>query len=221
MMVGQVQMAGHTNGMHTPRDRFAAQAGDLARRRLLITATKYVLPLLALALLTAVAVWPDLVQRQGFIPTRLGNVSGQLDGAQLRHARYHGVNEKGEPYTLTTDTAKQLDSDRIELTKPQGDLTQANGIWLNLKADHGIFAQKANTLDLWSNVVLYRDDGTTLTTGSATLDVKGGSAVGGDPVHAEGPFGVLDADGGFTITDKGTAIQFSGKTHLIMNAASK
>jgi lipopolysaccharide export system protein LptC len=221
MMVGRVQMAGHTNGTHAPRDRFAPQPGDLARRRFLVTATKYVLPLLALGLLTAVALWPDLVQRRGFIPTPLSGVSGQLDGTRLRHARYHGVNEKGEPYTLTTDTAKQLDSDRIELTKPQGDLTQANGVWLNLKADHGIFAQKANTLDLWSNVVLYRDDGTTLTTASATVDVKGGSAVGGQPVHAEGPFGVLDADGGFTITDKGTAIQFSGNTHLIMNAASK
>lgn len=221
MMAGHMQMAGHTNGSHAPRDRFAGHPTDLARRRLTIRLTKYLLPLLALGLLTAVAVWPDLVQRKGFIPTPLSNVSGQLDGAQLRHARYHGVNEKGEPYTLTTDTAKQLDSDRIELSKPQGDLTQANGVWLNLKADHGIFAQKANTLDLWSNVVLYRDDGTTLNTESATLDVKDGSAAGSQPVHAEGPFGVLDADGGFMVTDKGTAIQFSGKTHLIMNAATK
>ena len=221
MMAGQIQMAGHTHGTHAPKDRLAPRAADLARRRLLITLTKYLLPFLALTLLAAVALWPDLVQRRGFIPTPIANLSGQLDGTQLRHARYHGVNEKGEPYTLTTDTAKQIDSDRIELTMPQGDLTQANGGWLNLKADHGIFAQKANTLDLWSNVVLYRDDGTTLTTASATLEVKGGSAAGGDPVHAEGPFGVLDADGGFTITDKGTAIQFSGKTHLILNAASK
>lgn len=221
MMAGQIQMAGHTNGTHAARDRFAPRPADLTRRRQLITLTKYLLPLCALGLLTAVAMWPDMVQRKGFIPTPLANVSGQLDGAQLRHARYHGVNDKGEPYTLTTDTAKQLDSDRVELTSPQGDLTQANGTWLNLKANHGIFAQKANTLDLWSNVVLYRDDGTTLNTESATLDVKGGSAAGGQPVHAEGPFGVLDADGGFTLTDKGTAIQFSGKTHLIMNAATK
>lgn len=221
MMPRPPQIAGHPVGhaiaTHAPRERDILTPSRIARRRAFITLTKYALPLAALALLTTVALWPDFVHRKiGVLPN---NLQAEIDGAQLRHARYHGVNEKGEPFTLTTDTARQLDSDRVALTKPQGDLVQANGVWLNLKAEHGIFVQKTNTLDLWQNVVLYRDDGTTLTTASATLDMKGGVASASEPVHAEGPFGVLDAQG-FTVVDKGTAIQFSGPAHVILNGAN-
>ena len=51
-------------------------------------------------------------------------------------------------------------------------------------------------------MTLYRDDGTTMVTASASIDLKPGAAAGGEPTHAEGPFGTLDAQG-FTLTDKG------------------
>jgi lipopolysaccharide export system protein LptC len=219
MILHPPQIASHASATHVPRERSAPLPGRLARRRILINLTKYLLPVAAIALLTAVALWPDFIQRKGINRFDPSNFSGEIEGAQLKHARYHGVDEKGQPYTLTTDTAKQLDAERVELTKPQGDVTQANGVWINLRADHGMFMHKANTLDLWQNVVLYRDDGTTLNTASATIDVKSNIAAGGEPVHAEGPFGVLDAQG-FTLTDKGTAIRFAGPAHVVLNGAS-
>jgi lipopolysaccharide export system protein LptC len=219
MMPRPAHIGGVPSATHAPRERLAPRPGALARRRIVITLTKYLLPAAAIALLTTVALWPDFSHRKDAAWFNPANFTGDIDGARLRHARYHGVNEKGEPYTLTTDTAKQLDAERVELTKPQGDIAQAGGTWVNLKADHGIFMQKANTLDLWQNVVLYRDDGTTLNTASVTMDLKGGSAVGGEPVHAEGPFGILDAQG-FSLTEKGTAIQFIGPAHVVLNGAS-
>ena len=219
MISPRPQIAGHPSTAHTPRDRAAPQPVRLARRRILITLTKYLLPIGAIALLTTVALWPDLKGRKDNTRFSLANVSGEIEGAKLKHARYHGIDANGQPYTMTADTARQMDPERVELTKPQGDISQTNGVWLNLKAEHGIFVQKANTLDLWENVVLYRDDGTTLTTSSATLDIANNTATGGEPVHAEGPFGVLDAQG-FTLTEKGTAIRFSGPAHVVLNAAS-
>ena len=41
-----------------------------------------------------------------------------------------------------------------------------------------------------------------------------------DKRHAEGPFGVLDAKGGFTFTDKGEEVQFAGPAHLVLNGAN-
>ena len=35
----------------------------------------------------------------------------------------------------------------------------------------------------------------------------------------EGPFGTLDSEG-FTLVDKGTAVQFAGPARLVMNGAS-
>jgi lipopolysaccharide export system protein LptC len=80
--------------------------------------------------------------------------------------------------------------------------------------------QRTNQLDLSQDVTLYREDGTTLVTASASVDLKAGAAAGADPVHAEGPFGVLDAAGGFTVVDKGASIQFTGSSHLVLNGAS-
>ena len=78
--------------------------------------------------------------------------------------------------------------------------------------------QKSNQLDLWQDVVLYRDDGTTLTTSSASIDVKAGAAAGSEPVHVEGPWGTLDAQG-FTVIEQGAAIQFLGPAQAVLNGA--
>ena len=46
------------------------------------------------------------------------------------------------------------------------------------------------------------------------------AAAGSEPTHAEGPFGTLDAQG-FTITDKGAAVQFIGPAHLVLNGTNQ
>jgi lipopolysaccharide export system protein LptC len=88
-----------------------------------------------------------------------------------------------------------------------------------VQSKDGVFLQHSGQLDLSHEVTLYRDDGTTLVTASASIDLKNGAAASSDPTHAEGPFGTLDAQG-FTVTDKGAAVQFAGPAHLVLNGAS-
>ncbi|HVZ09871.1 LPS export ABC transporter periplasmic protein LptC [Rhodopila sp.] len=191
--------------------------GRIARRRVLITLTKWLLPLCAMALLAMVALWPELERTT--IQTRIhgGQLSGELEGGRMVDLRYNGVDEKGRPYTVTAESARQVDTDRIVLTMPKGDITLENGTWLMVTARGGTYVQKANQLDLVNDVTLYRDDGTTMRTQAATVDVKAGAAASFTPVHAEGPFGTLDAQGGFTLMDRGSAVDFSGPAHLVLN----
>ena len=70
-------------------------------------------------------------------------------------------------------------------------------------------------------MTLYRDDGTTLITGSAAIDLRRGAAAGSAPVHATGPFGTLSAEGGFTLLDKGADILFVGPARLVLSGATK
>jgi lipopolysaccharide export system protein LptC len=193
--------------------------GRIKRRRFLITLTKWLLPVAATALLASIALWPEI--RDATTKTRLSmqGVSADVEGGKLIDARYNGVDEKGRPYTVTAATARQIDPERVGLTLPKGDITLENGTWLMLTAKQGTFVQHLNQLDLVQDVTLYRDDGTTMHTASATLDLKAGAAAGAEPTHAEGPFGVLDAQG-FTIMDKGTAIDFPGPAHVILNGVN-
>jgi lipopolysaccharide export system protein LptC len=212
------QTGGYLVGGASTRDRMPPTPGRIARRRFLITVTKWMLPLTAMALLALIALWPEIEQATMKARLTLNHVSGELDGGKLLDARYNGVDEKGRPYTVTASTAWQIDAERVGLTMPKGDITLENGTWMMLTAKEGTFVQHANQLDLVKDVTLYRDDGTTMHTESASIDVKAGAAAGSEPVHVEGPFGVLDAQG-FTVMDKGTAIDFPGPAHVVLNGA--
>jgi lipopolysaccharide export system protein LptC len=210
---------GYLLGASGPRDRMPPAPRRIARRRFLITLTKWALPMAAMALLASIALWPEI--QEATIKGRLmaGRLSGEVDGGKLLDARYNGVDEKGRPYTITAATAWQINPERVGLTTPKGDITLENGTWLMLTSKEGTFMQHLNQLDLAKDVTLYRDDGTTLNTESASIDLKAGAAAGSAPTHVEGPFGVLDAQG-FTVMDKGTAIDFPGPAHLVLNGAS-
>jgi lipopolysaccharide export system protein LptC len=200
-------------------DRQPPSADGIARRRRLIRLTKIGLPALALALLAVVALWPEIDRAKEHATIGFRSVNGEIDGAKLTNARYRGVDENGRPYTVTADIARQDTPERVELTMPIADLTERDGSWLMLRARHGTYLQKLDQLDLLNDVVLYRDDGLTMETASAAIDLRNGAAASGVTVHVEGPFGTLDAQG-FTLVDKGTAVQFTGPARLVMNGAA-
>jgi lipopolysaccharide export system protein LptC len=188
----------------------------IARRRWLVALGKRLLPVAAVALLAAMALWPELggeadKARLAYRRDTLTTASGQLT-----NARYHGLDQHGEPYTVTAASARQVGPDRIDLTTPKADLSMSSGTWVIGQGNAGVFLQKSEQLDLSGEVTLYRDDGTTLTTDAAALDVKAGAAAGAERTHAEGPFGTLDAQG-FTLTDHGAVIRFAGPARMVLN----
>ncbi len=194
--------------------------GRLARRRWMIRTSKFVLPVVALLLLASTALWPEFDLATDRARIVLGGLHGMLDGASLTDAHYQGVDQRGRPYTVTAATATQRDQEQVDLTVPDADMTLENGTWLNVKSKQGVYMRKAQQLDLSHDVVLYRDDGTTMTTSVATVEMKAGAASGNAPTHVEGPFGTLDA-AGFTTVDKGAAIQFWGPVHVRLNGVSQ
>jgi lipopolysaccharide export system protein LptC len=191
----------------------------LARRRIVITLTKWLLPAAALLLLATVALWPQLDRARDTARIAFQRMGQEVGGARVTDARYHGVDEKGRPYTVTAATAQQDGPDRINLTVPKADITLEDGTWLMLQARQGVYLHRSGQLDLSQAVTLYRDDGTTVVTASASVDLKNGAAASSDPTHAEGPFGMLDSEG-FTLTEKGGAIQFAGPARLVLNGSS-
>ena len=199
------------------RARHAPTAARIARRRATVTITKWLLPVAALLLLASIALWPELarLKDQGRVAFRRAFMVEQ-DSARMQQPRYRGVDERGRPYTITADSALQAGPQRIELAAPKADLVSENGSWLMVEAKDGVFIQHAGQLDLSHDVVLYRDDGTVLRTQTAAVDVKQGASASNDMTHAEGPFGVLDAQG-FTLVEKGAVIQFQGPAKLILN----
>ena len=94
--------------------------GGLARRRLVITSTKWLLPACALLLLATIALWPEIDRIERSARIAYQRASSEIGGAHLTDARYRGVDEHGRPYTVTAATAQQVGPDRINLTTPEG-----------------------------------------------------------------------------------------------------
>lgn len=190
-------------------------------RRFTVLVAKLGLPLLALALLSAIALWPEINRM-----TREGGASFrrvfalEAESGRMVEPHYKGVDERNRPYTVTASWATQSSANRIDLGDPKGDMVLESGNWMQVDAKDGVFIQRAELLDLSHDVVMYRDDGTVIRTETASIDVKQGAASGNDKTHAEGPFGTLDSQG-FMLTDKAGAIQFQGPAKLVVNGASK
>jgi lipopolysaccharide export system protein LptC len=189
------------------------------RRRWGIRIAKYMLPVVGLALLSSIALWPELSRSlaSGRVTWRR-LTAVDLDAGQMVRLRYRGVDERQRPYTISADTAQRAGPERINLVAPIGDLTLENGAWLLGRSKTGVFIQHANELDLAKDVTLYRQDGTIMRSATATMNLKLGAATSNDYTHAEGPFGTLDAEG-FTLVDKGSVIQFHGPAKLVLNEA--
>ncbi len=203
------------------RERRAISARRIALRRFGVRVAKLGLPLMALLLLSAVALWPELARmgERGRLSFRRV-FAVEAESGRMLQPRYRGVNEKGRPYTLTANWASQANQNRVDLGAPKGDMVLENGAWLQVEGKQGVFLQHSEELDLSGDVVLYRDDGTVIRTQTAAVDVKQGAAASNDKTHAEGPFGILDSQG-FTMTDKGGDIQFQGPARVILNGAQK
>jgi lipopolysaccharide export system protein LptC len=199
------------------RRRLPPNAGQLARRRLLVAVAKRVLPLAALALLATIALWPEFESAadRGRVAFRRV-VEVRPDALHIVDPRYQGVDEQNRPYTVTAVSAAQPGSaEVVQLRAPRADLLLSDGGWIYLEAREGRYDRPENRLDLSGEVTIHHDDGTQFVTPSATVDIEGGGASGDEAVAAQGPFGTLTAEG-FRLHDRGQVVIFTGRARAVL-----
>jgi len=199
--------------------RLAAARRIRPRRRWLVGFAKRVLPLVALGLLSLLVLYPELSSTGDRSRISFRSADVMPDGGQLTEAHYQGVDTAGRPFTVTAAKVRQVGPERTDLEAPKADMELQSGTWMMVEARQGVYEQKSNRLDLSGDVTLYRDDGTVLQTEAASLDMRANAAAGHEMVHAEGPFGVLDAQG-FTVLDRGAVVQFTGPARLVLNGGT-
>ena len=189
-----------------------------ARYTAFVALMRYVLPSVALALFILVVVWPMLTgTREGFRLTFATADQDESGALMMTNARYVGVDDKDQSYTVTAELATQPapDSDIIVLERPQADITLADGGWLALTAKHGIYHRDEDILDLEGEVSGFSDLGYEFHTESARIDLVKGEASGKQPVEGQGPIGVLAAQG-FRVLGEGSTFHFNGPVKLVV-----
>jgi lipopolysaccharide export system protein LptC len=211
-------MRAAARGMLTPsRARSAPSAGQLARRRMMVSIAKRALPALAVGLLALVALWPefDSAAERGRLAFKRV-LQTRPEALRIIEPRYQGIDEQGRPYTVTARIAVQGgDETIVDLETPRADILLGDGAWVYMEAQTGRYDRPAQRLDLAGQVTLHHDDGTQFVTATAQLDLGPGNGEGDDPVAAQGPFGTLTAEG-FRLFDRGQVVLFTGRARTVL-----
>ena len=188
-----------------------------------VSMMKFVLPVVALVLISLVVLWPhlasdDLRFRIGFAAIK---ASVSKDPSML-NPRFVGTDSYNKPYSVTADLARSVGElgAKIELEMPKADVTLDNGTWLVLTANSGLFAHLENTLSLEGMVNLFHDSGYEFQTEKAAINMASGVASGNMPIQGQGDFGLLSAQG-FKPVDKGKTIYFMGKSKLTLHLGAR
>lgn len=182
-----------------------------------------VLPTMAVALLGLVLAWPRLTGGDdGFKLGFSSLTSGTVETLSMVNARYFGVNNRNQPFTVTADVATEDDpaTALVVLDQPKADFLTAQGKGVYIEAHRGFYDQKKQVLDLEGEVNLYHEDGYEMHTEKARIDLKTATAEGHVPVKGQGPKGRIDGKG-FRILDKGAEIQVLGRSSLNIKGAGK
>lgn len=182
---------------------------------------KLLLPLLAVGLIVLVVLWPRLQSDDGDFRFSVGQVSSEDEnGSVMINPRYEGLDDSGQPFTVTADSANQVPGREfvIDLTRPKGDMVAEDGAWLAISAERGRYDREGQLVDLTGTVSLFHDRGYELLTERLAVDLASGLAVSDLPVHGQGPFGFVDSEG-MRVESRGAVVHFTGKSKMVFYEA--
>jgi lipopolysaccharide export system protein LptC len=186
--------------LRLPRHDWSARARSTALEALRYTkfvgVMKRALQVAAFAVIAAVLGF-FFFQRQparitmGF--EQLGHVDNDL---AMVKPRLSGQDGEGNPFVITADAAVQdaENPKRARLTKVEADLALDHGSWINADAARGLIDMQAGSLQLDGGINVFSDQGYTLHTASAAVDISKGVVHGRQEVTGQGPNGTLRAD---------------------------
>lgn len=206
------------------RDRKGGGASPDGRKRgysRFVGIMKIVLPALAVVLLLLMLVWPHLSTMDDRFHIGFAKISpDQIQTLSMVNARYFGVDERNQPFTVTADAATEEDPKAgiIVLQAPKADFTTKGGANVYLQAEQGFYHQKQQLLELMGEVTLFHDQGYELHTEEAEIDLVKGDATGTKPVDGHGPQGKMQGEG-FRISDNGKQVLVTGRSSLMLKGA--
>jgi lipopolysaccharide export system protein LptC len=197
--------------------------GASGRHTRVVAWLKWLLPMVAAALVVLVGAWPEIQAGLSRLTASLPRIDlGAARDLSMVNARYTGLDRHERPFSLTADVARQTSSkdDLVSLEAPKADLALHNGGWVALTAQSGLYHVEPKQIDLYGDVNLYHDKGMTFRTESATVDLEGGTAQGEEKVQGHGPSGEVEAEG-FRILDEGAVVIFTGRARMLLQGAAE
>jgi lipopolysaccharide export system protein LptC len=189
-----------------------------------VSTMKLALPIAAGIILLLVVILPQFRDDDARFRIGMNLVKGSSnDTLSMTNARYFGTDEKGQPYSVTAQGVRQhaKEDKAIDLVSPKAEVNLTNGTYLQAGASQGLYDRENEKLDLSGEVTVFQDQGNQIKTSQAVVMLKAGTATGRKPVSGEGPYGTMQAEGGFDMSENGRIMNFHGPARVTFNPDSK
>ena len=185
----------------------------------LVVSLKVLFPSMAAVMIGLMIAWPQLKAQQEEAVSLLASETEDMNlpkDQMMVNPRFFTVDDKGEPFNMTADAAFELPGDtrRIQLEGVKADVLRENDRWIAVDSDIAIYSQAENTMELLEKVNLYTQDGEEMETTQALINLKNRDIFGEKDVFLRSPSGHMRAQG-FSVTQNGTLIKLTGKTHAV------
>ncbi|MCF4166028.1 LPS export ABC transporter periplasmic protein LptC [Zavarzinia compransoris] len=177
---------------------------------------KVVLPLVALALLAAVLIWPSIDSRRD-LGLSYEDMEIRADGLEMVEPILTGVDDRGRPYVIAAKgaTADGLEPTQVTLRDIEADLAMEDDKPVKVVAATGLYRIKEETLRLDGGVTVSLSDGHTVDLDSVLIDLAKGTASSDKRVVGSGPSGRIEADG-MNASDGGHVLRFEGNVRAVI-----
>ncbi len=188
---------------------FGQRAGQLQQRRGFVRFMKFVLPLCAVGLVGVMAAWPQLTRRDAGFRISFSSVETQEMALVMNNPRFRGIDGKGQPFVVTADRAVQDADDAKQVTMDNvvADISLADGGWLSLTANTGLYHDVSKLLTLHGNINVFGDRGYEFHGIVAEVDLNTGVVASDDKVWGHTGMGMIRANG-MRVYEKGKTIVF-------------
>lgn len=183
---------------------------------------KLLLPSAAAVLIGVLLLFPSLKQdARDFKLDITRPRAGELEKLHVENTVFYITDKdnKVNNFTATHIDETEPGSKLIKLTQPEGLLPVNDTNWADIKAPIGYFNQNTNLLHLLEQVDLFYSEDMTVSTTEAFYDFTTGRGYGNKPVHAQGYFGDLKAQG-FEFLSKEDILIFTGHNDIIVKEES-
>ena len=189
-----------------------------------VKSMRFVLPLIAVALMVVVITWPEMddkvvvIPKESLIPANEDDI-GQTE---LLNPHFETTDKNMQPVNVTAQRALQNreNADLVKLEQPIADMKMKNGSNVHIEAVKGTYEQEAEKLFLQEDVRIKHESGYTLFAEELRVDMKTREAFSDKDVQVKGPEAHIEATGLDGNVDDGLLI-FKGPAKLTLTPSDK
>lgn len=184
---------------------------------------KFILPMLAVALIALVIGWTGLNGEGDGFRFSIADLAPDAEGnLGITQARFASTDRFERPFLVTAEHATQDANgfDVFTLDTLQADISLNSGTWITVTAASGRFERSVGVLELGGPISMFTDIGYEFHAEQAVLDLEQGTVDSHRPVQGHGPLGAIWSKNGVKFSTATGALTFLGGVRVILNPAA-